>query len=244
MQNRKGIYILTGSEGSLGKKIKNYYNSKKINIVCLDSSGKHDFLTLNKSKKIDLSSETQVKNLFNEMEKKKIFPKVLINCAGYFNNFPILTFDKGKLNAHSLKNFDKIIRSNLYTSFLMSVNYSKFLISNKKKGLIINFSSISSGSNVGQIAYSIAKSSIETLNKSLVKELGNYGIRSVCLSPGFFETASTFQVLKKEKINEIVNKIPTKRLGKIKEILLTLDFIIKNKYVNGNVLKIDGGTNI
>ena len=43
MQNRKGIYILTGSEGSLGKKIKNYYNSKKINILCLDSSGKHDF---------------------------------------------------------------------------------------------------------------------------------------------------------------------------------------------------------
>ena len=90
------------------------------------------------------------------MEKKKIFPKVLINCAGYFNNFPILTFDKGKLNAHSLKNFDKIIRSNLYTSFLMSVNYSKFFFLNKKKGLIINFSSISSGSNVGQIAYSIA----------------------------------------------------------------------------------------
>jgi 3-oxoacyl-[acyl-carrier protein] reductase len=244
MVNKKNIYILTGSEGSLGKIIKNYYKSKKIDIVCLDSSAKLNHLSLNKSKKIDLSSETQIKNLFNELEKKKIFPKVLINCAGYFNNFPILSFEKGKLNAHSLKNFDKIMKSNLYSSFLMSVNYSKLIISNKKKGLIINFSSISSGSNVGQIAYSIAKSSVETLNKSLVKELGNHGIRSVCLSPGFFETASTFKVLKKEKIREIVDKIPIKRLGKTKEILLTLDFIIKNEYVNGNVLKIDGGINI
>ena len=67
MQNRKGIYILTGSEGSLGKKIKNYYNSKKINILCLDSSGKHDFLTFNKIKKIYLTTDTQEKNLLNEM---------------------------------------------------------------------------------------------------------------------------------------------------------------------------------
>ena len=37
MQNRKGIYILTGSEGSLGKKIK-IIITQKINILCLDSS--------------------------------------------------------------------------------------------------------------------------------------------------------------------------------------------------------------
>jgi len=133
MPNKKEIYILTGSEGSLGKKIKDYYNSKKINLICLDTCAKSNFLSFNKSKKIELSSETQVKKLFNELEKKKIFPKVLINCAGYFNNFPILSFEKGKLSAHSLKNFDKIIKSNLYSSFLMSVNYSKLIISNKKK---------------------------------------------------------------------------------------------------------------
>lgn len=244
MKKNKKSYILTGSEGSVGKTISKHYKSKKINILGLDAISQGKSFSFQKSMKINLTSEVQVKHFFDGLEKRKIYPEVLINCAGYFNNFPIISYDKGKLKAHSFKNFDKIIKSNLYTAFLMSVHYANLIISNKKKGLIINFSSVSSNSNIGQIAYSIAKSSIETLNKSIVKEVGAYGVRSVCISPGFFDTNSTSKILKNKKIKEIIKNIPVKRLGNEKEILNSLDYIIKNEYLNGCTLNLDGGINI
>ena len=50
---------------------------------------KHDFLTLIKVKKLIFHLRHKSK-IYLMRWKKKIFPKVLINCAGYFNNFPIL----------------------------------------------------------------------------------------------------------------------------------------------------------
>ena len=44
-----------------------------------------------------------------------------------------------------------------------------------------------------------------------------------------------------EFIQNTINSIPVKRLGKPKEIASTIEFLINNEYVNGSTLKLTGG---
>jgi 3-oxoacyl-[acyl-carrier protein] reductase len=232
----KKFYILTGSNGSLGRIVKNYLIKKKINLLNIDINK-----TNNNNNCLDASKEKDVKFFFKKLENKKIYPEVLINSAGLFVNEPIITIKKGKLESHSLSSFKKIINSNLNTAFLMNVNYVRHMVANKKKGLIINFSSISAEGNVGQVAYSIAKCGIELLNKMIVKEVGQFGIRSVCIAPGFVNVESTKKLLSKNVFNTIINNTPSKRLVLVNNIVNTIFYIINNSNINGCTIKVDDG---
>ena len=127
---------------------------------------------------------------------------------------------------------------------LISSKVIQSFCNNRKKGLIINISSLSSKGNQGQSAYSAAKSSIEILTKIWSKELAPFGIRVTCIAPGFFETQSMKKEMSLSQINHIKSNTPLKRLGKTSEIVSAIKFIINNKFFNGKVLPIDGGLNI
>ena len=229
--------ILTGSNGSLGKVIKNNLikkNFKLFNVDINELNNKNNY-------RLDISKEKNVKYFFNILEKNRTYPDVLINSAGLFVNEPILKIKKGKLESHSLLKFKSIINSNLNTAFLMNVNYIKYLVSNKKKGVIINFSSISAQGNVGQLAYSIAKCGIELMNKLIIKETGQYGIRSVCIAPGFINVNSTKKSLSKNVFDKIINNTPSKTLVSIDNIINTIFYVIKNHHINGCIIKVDDG---
>jgi len=234
----KKTFILTGSNGSLGRVIKNNLIKKKINLFNIDINQPNNN---NNNYSIDASKESDVKFFFKDLEKKKIYPEVLINSAGLFVNEPIIKIKKGRLESHSLSRFKNIINSNLNTAFLMNVNYVRHLVDNKKKGLIINFSSISAEGNIGQLAYSIAKCGIELLNKMIVKEVGQFGIRSVCVAPGFVNVESTKKSLSQNVLNSIVNNTPSKKLVSVNNIINTIFYIIKNSNINGCTIKVDDG---
>ena len=115
------------------------------------------------------------------------------------------------------------------------------MIKKRHEGIIINISSIAAKGNAGQSAYSSSKAGLESLTKVWAQELGPFGIRSVAIAPGYIDTNSTRKALKDEKLTEIKNKIPLKKLGKIENITKSIKFVIENDYFNGSVLSIDGG---
>ena len=57
---------------------------------------------------------------------------------------------------------------------------------------------------------------------------------------GTFDTG-LFHDLSEEKRKEIIDTIPSKKLGDIENIINSVDFIIKSDYVNGSIINIDGG---
>ena len=71
--------------------------------------------------------------------------------------------------------------------------------------------------------------------------INSFDIRVACIAPGFFDTKSTHNSLNKFQINHLRKNTPLKRLGKTKELILAIDFIIKNEFFNGKVLSLDGG---
>ena len=91
--------------------------------------------------------------------------------------------------------------------------------------VIINFSSVSANGNIGQVAYSSAKSAIETMTKVMAMELSIFNIRVVAISPGYFDTSSTKNMSDKE-ILKVISKTPSRRIGNKKELIHLVDTIL------------------
>jgi len=110
--------------------------------------------------------------------------------------------------------------------------------------VIINFSSVSANGNIGQVAYSSAKSAIETMTKVMAMELSIFNIRVVAISPGYFDTSSTKKNMSDKEILKVISKTPSRRIGNKKELIHLVDTIVNNKFMNGKTYKIDGGLEI
>lgn len=231
--------VITGCSGSIGGHLVEYFKNKKYNVIGIDKiepkKKKFDFY------KVDIKNERKLDNFYKKIHKKYKHVDVLINSAGYIHNELFISFSK-KIKTHDLQNWKKVIENNLNLTFINSKIYTEnFLNQYSKEKLIINFSSVNSEGVIGQIAYSSAKAAIETLTKVMSMELATFNFRVACISPGYINTKSTLQNINRKKLDSILQSIPLKKLGSLNDIANGIEFIIKNKYFNGKVLKIDGG---
>lgn len=240
--------IITGATGSIGSELVNYFY-KNYELICIDIDNQKLKILKKKFQKIkiyecNLTNQKQVNQLIKKLYLKFNNIDILINNAGSIYSQPIIKLGTKGFIPHSFSNWKKIIDLNLNSVFLFSSKIIEILCKNRTSGVIINISSISARGNIGQSAYSVAKSGIETLTKIWAQELSTFNIRVTCIAPGFFNTISTYKSLKNSQIEHIKNSTPLKRLGKTSELILAINFIIKNKFFNGKVLSLDGGLEI
>jgi 3-oxoacyl-[acyl-carrier protein] reductase len=107
--------------------------------------------------------------------------------------------------------------------------------------VIVNISSVSAAGNSGQSAYSASKAGVNALTAVWAKELSPLGIRTVAIAPGYIDTPSTRKAVSDTQLEGITSRIPLRKMGEPKSIVDAVLFAIKNDYVNGTVLEIDGG---
>jgi 3-oxoacyl-[acyl-carrier protein] reductase len=169
---------------------------------------------------------------------------VLINLAGLIHSEPLVNLLNKENSRHSIDNWDRIIKANLYSTFFLSSLVAEAMVKKRTKGLIINTSSIAAQGNPGQSAYAAAKAGIESMTRVWSKELGPFKIRCACIAPGFLDTHSTHESLNETIIEKWKRQIPIGKLGEPGEFLGAVKFIISNDYFNGKTLQLDGGLNI
>lgn len=116
----------------------------------------------------------------------------------------------------------------------------------KKKGRIINISSVASLSGIaGQAAYAASKSGLNGITKVLSKELASYNILVNSIAPGFVETDMTGD-FPDRMLEEYRNSIPLKRFGRPEEIANFVTFLVsdQSEYITGQIFAIDGGLSV
>jgi 3-oxoacyl-[acyl-carrier protein] reductase len=76
----------------------------------------------------------------------------------------------------------------------------------------------------------------------MAKELASKGVCSNAVAPGFIDTDMTEGLSDKIKEN-IISQVPLARLGQAEEVADLVSFLASNNanYINGEVIKIDGG---
>ena len=225
------MIVLTGASGGLGSKLLKYLSSID-KVFLIYNNTKIEFNGV-KSQKVDITNEEEVFNFVKS--NKNILKKItLVNMA---------TFSKDGLIAnYQTEDWKKTFDVNINGPFFM-IRYLLPLMMAENWGRIINVSSyLANNGAIGASAYSSSKSALTGLTKSLAKEYGRFNINSNILELGYFKggLADTLNQKLKEKI---IERIPTKKLGDIEEISSCIKLLINSSYINGTVLKVNGGIN-
>ena len=237
--NHKKVVIVTGAARGIGLATSKLFLKNNYKVAMVD----RDIKELQKIK-IDGSNHkifnfdiSDVKT--NNTMIKKIIQwgkrlDVLINNAG--------VADFGKIETVTYKKWRTIMETNLDGSFLTTQNCIDFL--KKTKGSIINIASISGlRASTLRIAYGTSKAAIAHLTQQQASELGEFGIRVNCVSPGPVKTKLAMAVHTKDIIDAYHDSIPLNRYGTELEIANAIFFLSSDEasYITGQNLSVDGG---
>ena len=170
--------------------------------------------------------------------------KTIIDSDGelsYLVNNAGITNDKLALRM-SVEDFKKVIDANLTSTFIGCREALK-VMSKKRFGSVVNVASVVAESgNIGQANYVASKGGVIAMTKTFALEGAARNIRFNTVTPGFIDTDMTKNLPEKVK-EEILNKIPLKRLADPKEVANAVAFLLSDEasYITGETLKVNGG---
>ncbi len=194
-------------------------------------------------KVVDVTNEADVEAFFESYTAENGAPDVLINNAGITADAIFVRKKEEEIKKFPVANWDKVIAVNLKGVFLCGREAAAQMVKHGVKGLIINISSISRAGNFGQTNYSATKAGVDAMTVTWAKELARPGIRVAAIAPGYIMTEMVAKIDQKV-LDKIIAQIPVGRLGEMKEISRSAQFIIECDFVNGRTIEVDGGHRI
>ena len=235
------VAIVTGASRGIGREIAKELSEKGYKVIANYNTSKEMGKSLQQENpeidifKADVSKREEVKQLVKYVIEKYKKIDVLVNNAGISETklFTDVTDE----------DWNKIISNNLYSTFCVTQEVVKNMIHNKNV-CIINISSIwgSIGASCESI-YAISKAGIDSMTKSLAKELGPSNIRVNSIAPGFINTDMNNQYSESE-IDDIKEEIPLQKIGTTKDIAKCINWLVEDEYITGQIIPINGGWSI
>ena len=236
--------LITGAAKRIGKEMALSFFNKGWDIVIHYNGSKEEAEALADKMNSERSNSAMIAqaNLDNADEVTKLVDKTLsknsridalINNASTFFPTPIGNFSEESWNS--------LMGSNLKAPLFLIQAFHKEL--EKNKGFIINITDINvDKALVNHSIYLAAKSGLQTLTKSLAKELAP-SIRVNAIAPGAILEPPNVEWTTEQK-NNIINAVPMKRMGTEKDIVDAAIYLSEAEYVTGQILNIDGGKSL
>lgn len=212
--------LIIGGSGGIGKQMTELFSSQ------------YDVLSCS-SKSFDITNLEFLDKFFKENEYD-----IVLNASGYnYDSF------LHKYNTSNHGEIDKMIDINVRGNInLLSTCLP--MMRKRKFGRIVLISSVLSEMPVaGTSIYSASKAFIDNLIKTATLENLSKGITCNSIQLGYFDAGMAHRIPEKI-INNIVESIPLKRLGKMEELHDTIEYLIKTEYISGTSIKINGGINL
>lgn len=233
------IAIVTGAARGIGLATTKLFLSTNWHVAMIDC----DEVELQKASEglpgtLSIGCDVSIPNQVDEMVAKVLlaFGRIdaLINNAGvaFFKPLEETDFDCWRT----------IMSTNLDGVFLCSQAAIPAL--KESQGAIVNIASISGvRASTLRVAYGTSKAAVIHLTKQLAVELGDYGVRVNCVSPGPVKTKLAEAVHSPEIIKAYYDGIPLGRSATEQDIAETIVFLCAGKagYITGQMIAVDGG---
>lgn len=233
--------VVTGAEGGLGKVmvetlakagarliVQDIREPAECKRICLE----HDAECFDYT--CDITKPDDVNSLFQEIIQKVKQIDVLVNNAGIRQDNLLLRMSE--------EQWDSVIAVNLKGVFLCTQAAVKSMI-RARKGKVITLSSIAGlMGNAGQTNYAATKGGVVSMTKSWAREYGKRGLTFNAIAPGLIESPMTKDIPEKEK-SALVSGIPLGHMGDPQDVANGVLFLASSlsDYINGEVIRIDGG---
>lgn len=243
MKNLQGkVAIVTGGSRGIGSTIAIELARKGANVVINYNSSKEFAESVVEEIgqlggnaimcKADVSKLEEAQSLVDETINQFGKVDILVNNAGITRD---RTFRK-----LSPEEWYDVINVNLNSIFHTTTAVIDHMLE-QKYGRIINISSIiGQAGGFGQTNYSASKSGIIGFTKSLALETAKNGITVNAICPGYIETAMSGEI-PVQVMDQILSKIPMKRLGTTNEVADAVIFLANSSYITGQSINVNGG---
>ena len=185
----------------------------------------------------DISKIGEIKNLVGLTVKE--FGKIdfLFNNAGIIRRSSSEDFSE--------KDWDETININLRGPFFLAQAVAKVMISQKRKGKIINTSSLIAVQGGKRVpSYAASKGGLNQVTKSMANDWAKYNILVNAIGPGWVKTELTELLQKdKDRFNEITSRIPLGRWADPEDLIGAAIFLASDAsdYITGQTIFVDGG---
>jgi pteridine reductase len=175
----------------------------------------------------DLTDISQIEALFIDVDTMGFPLRVLVNSAAVMGY--------GNLKTCSITEFDSVMDLNLRAPFICAQSAA---IRMQQGGLIVNVSDVGAQKTwTGYPVYVVSKAGLESLTRVLARTLAP-SVRVNAIAPGLVYPSSD---LTSDDWQKLVDRIPLKRSAKPEEITGALEFLLKNEYITGQTIIVDGG---
>jgi pteridine reductase len=233
--------LITGASKRIGRSMAEHLASRGWNVVIHHNGSVTEAFQLisSLSEKYPQQAFTAVKaNLANKEESEKLVSAVAKE-SGIFqlliNNASV--FDPGTIESTTLELMESQININFLAPFILSRDFRKLC----KTGNIINLVDTRITSNKTNFAaYSMSKKALWELTKMSALEFAP-DIRVNAIAPGV-----TLQSVHEDEgsLQRMALQTPMKKPGGVAPILKSLDFILDNEHLTGQLIFADGGENL
>ena len=110
-----------------------------------------------------------------------------------------------------------------------------------QRGVVVNTASIAGmEGQTGQLAYASAKAAILGMTLPMARDMAPLGIRVCAIAPGTMGTPLMEMAPEAMKQDLVANIVNPKRLGRPEEFALLVESILRNDYLNGENIRLDG----
>jgi NAD(P)-dependent dehydrogenase (short-subunit alcohol dehydrogenase family) len=238
--------IVTGAASGLGAETATALAQAGAKVACLDVYVDGARATASRIGGIaiqcDVTSADGAAAALTEASAKHGPARILVNCAGVGPAKRIV----GKDGPQPLAEFERVIAINLVGTFNMmrlmaaeAQNLEPF--ADGERGVIVSTASVAAyEGQIGQAAYAASKGGVAALTLPAAREFSQFGIRVMAIAPGIFGTPM-LRALPQAAQDSLGASVPfPKRLGDPREFADLVLFIVRNGYLNGEVIRIDG----
>ncbi|MBX0316474.1 SDR family NAD(P)-dependent oxidoreductase [Planococcus glaciei] len=239
--------IITGGGSGLGQATAVRLAKEGVNIAVVDVSEKGGNETVEMVKELGPDAIFIKADVSKAEEVKKYVDQTVEHFGSidyFFNNAGISGSGKFFLDT-DISEIEQIVGINLMGA-LYGVRFVAEVMLKNGGGSIVN--TASSAGVIGQdsvVTYSATKHGIVGLTKSMVAEYAKDGLRVNAIAPGPTETpmVKAFYEANPEMKANATGGIPQRRLGTADEVAELVTFLLTSKaeYINGEVIRIDGG---
>ncbi|HJL95584.1 MAG TPA: pteridine reductase [SAR86 cluster bacterium] len=233
--------LITGGAKRIGETTSRYLHEKGFNIILhynnSEAEAENIGEELNRIRKnscstvkANFNSEASINEVVAKLNQITKSLDVLVNNASSFYSTPI---DKA-----SLKEWKDLTDTNVTTPLFLTQALAPHL--KEAKGCVVNISDTLVKNGIKEYSlYSGAKSALESITKSLAKELAPE-VRINGIAPGAILWQDDKDLSDEEK-SSVLNKVALGRIGRPEDVASTIFFLTQSKYITGQIINVDGG---